>query len=657
MSTELDAFRELELLSHAFPEEAWGLKSSEFYDPAAAQAGEYTRRLRDGRLAHPPDEIDGDSKGKPQAHRLSFEQRWQALEAHAATVAKQAWPLMKATASLAAHASELEIHRITSRQLEQLLEAAQRSQREASAPIEGGGTFTIQSAPWAVDGVFRHGLNLLVGQAGAGKSRLAAAALAAWLRCDQTWLAREMPCTLPAEQRHALIIGTDQPLEDWAITLEPVGLVERLSTTQVQLHPRLTLHPLEAGTQLDADGLAAIRRWCDAHPGGAVLVDSLAAVLPPGIDEDKPAAARPIHALQEAMGTCWGLVTHHTRKGAGREGNLGVGAGRGSSAIDGAVSRVIGLGLIHKMENSVMVPQEADPRRELLSTKRGGATLHLVIRSDGSGFWSNEGSAEDLKRQERRERTMANLTDSQTAAIGALEDAEGWLTGRQVAEALLDPGDEYDARGSHAAATRKVLKRLEVLGLVETQRVGLDRLYRLRLGQQEQGASHSSQSRGDEIEMSGSNGSKTAAQGVSLAHPAALTGSHRLSPVPADGEPFEPVGVQQGGSGVRATCEPVRATCEPVGEPAKPTASQHVSHSSHLPIHTVSETGSQPSGHGSQGVAVTVEGEVGWWLPSGRLPRSGNTLVIDPDGQSHHVAVVGVRLDHGHGRQEVSHAA
>lgn len=634
MRSELEAFRTLELLTVAFPGESWGLAPAEPYSPAAAKEAAYSARLRSARQAHPLEQSDGDGKPKSQPHQLSFEQRWQALEAHAAAVARQGWSLMKSTASLAAHASDLEIHRLSSRQLEQLLEAAQRGQRTASAPITGGGTFTIQPTPWAVDGVFRHGLNLLVGQAGAGKSRLAAAAIAAWLRGDQTWLAREMPCSLPVEQRHALIVGTDQPLEDWAITLEPVGLVQRLSASEVQLHRRLTLHPLEAGTQLDADGLAAIRRWCDEHPGGAVLVDSLAAVLPPGIDEDKPAAARPLHALQEAMGSCWGLVTHHTRKGAGREGNLGVGAGRGSSAIDGAVSRVIGLGLIHRMDGGQMVPQESDPRRELLSTKRGGATLHLVIRSDGSGFWSNEGSAEDLKRQERKQRAMAGLTDRQAEVIAALEDAAGWLTGRQVAEALLAPGDEYDGQGSHAATTRKTLKRLEVLGLIETQRVGLDRLYRLPLAQQAQEVSHSSQSHGDEIDRGGSNGSKTAAQGISLAHPVALTGSQRLSPVPADGEPPEPAEIQQ-------ELIAARATCEPVGEPAKPTAAQRVSHSSHPPVHTVSQTGSPPPG--PDALAVTVEGEAGWTLPGGHIPESGNVEALSPDGERLRIAAISVK--------------
>lgn len=475
-----------------------------------------------------------------QASEQIFEDRWERLEAHADRVAMLPWPVMKATASLASKASELELHKITARQLEQLLEDALRRQRPTSAPIEPGGTFRIQPTPWAVDGLFRHGLNLLVGQPGAGKSRLASASIAAWLRGDRTWLGLDMPCELPVEQRHSLIVGTDQPLEDWSLTLAPVGLAQRRSLTEVQVHSRLTLHGLEAGTKLDVDGLALIRRWCDEHPGGVVLVDSLAACLPPGIDEDKPAAARPILALQEALGSCWGLITHHSRKGAGRDGNLGVGAGRGSSAIDGAVSRVVGLGLIHKMENGQMQPQESDPRRELLSTKRGGPTLHLVVRSDGNGYWSNEGSAEDLKQQERAERLRASLTDAQADALAVLEDAPGWLTGRQVAEALLAPGEEYDARGSHAASCRKVLNRLDVLGFLDTGKAGRDRIYRARCPRGQQvGGRQVSHPREDETYLTGSNGSNAAVQGISLAHPVAHAGSDWLTPVPAMGKQCE----------------------------------------------------------------------------------------------------------------------
>jgi hypothetical protein len=486
---------------------------------------------------------------------VTFEDRWQELEEHAAVVACSDWPVMKAVASLASKAGDLEVNRLTGRNLEQLLEQAHRAVRAKADPIAGGGTFKVKTTPWAVDGLFRHGLNLLVGQSGAGKSRLAAACMAAWLRGDQTWL--NLPLNgIEPEHRHALIVGSDQTLEDWAITLEPVGLCKRLDAETVRIHPNLTLYGLETAVGLDVDGLAMIRRWVDHHPGGMVLVDSLSSCLPPGIDEATKAAGRPVRQLQEVLGDAWGILTHHTRKGAGKEGNLGVGAGRGSGDIDAAASRVIGLGLIYKMENGVLVPQESDDRRELLSTKRGGKTLHLVVKSDASGFWSNEGDAEALKQQERQERAISNLTEAQGDVLALLDAADGWMTLRALIEGA---GEEYEARGAKAATTRKVLKRLEVLGLAESVKSGSERTYRAK----------GEPLRGKERELTGSLGSPTAPQGFSMAHPQAHTGSHEPGEPPTGSEP-------QGEPGEQLT-----PASEPQGEPVKSQSPQRVSQVSH----------------------------------------------------------------------------
>jgi hypothetical protein len=495
------------------------------------------------------------SKQETPPKPVTFEDRWQELEEHAGVVACSDWSVMKAVASLASKAGDLEVNRLTGRNFEQLLEQAHRAVRAKADPIAGGGSFKVKTTPWAVDGLFRHGLNLLVGQSGAGKSRLAAACMAAWLRGDQTWL--NLPLNgIEAISRYALIVGSDQTLEDWAITLEPVGLCKRLDAETVQVHPKLTLYGLETAVGLDADGLAIIRRWVDHHPGGMVLIDSLSSCLPPGIDEATKAAGRPVRQLQEVLGDAWGILTHHTRKGAGKEGNLGVGAGRGSGDIDAAASRVIGLGLIHKMESGVLVPQESDDRRELLSTKRGGKTLHLVVRSDASGFWSNEGDAEVLKQQERQERALSNLTEAQGDVLALLEVADGWMTLRGLIEGA---GEEYDAKGAKAASTRKVLKRLEVLGLVESVKSGIERTYRTK----------GEPPRVEERELTGSLGSPTAPQGFSLAHPLAHPGSASSSEPVTGNEPSEQL----------ATAS------EPTGEPAKRQSHQQVSQVSHLHIH------------------------------------------------------------------------
>jgi hypothetical protein len=265
------------------------------------------------------------------------------------------------------------------------------------------------------------------------------------------------------------------------------------------------------------------------------------------------------------LGDAWAILTHHTRKGAGKEGNLGVGAGRGSGAIDAAVSRVVGLGLIYRMDNGQMVAQESDPRRELLSTKRGGKTEHLIVSSDERGFWDVHGTADALKAQERQQRAMSGLTEPQTDALDAVEAADGWITTRDVVKALLPDGEEYDSTSSKAALVRKSLKRLEVLGLVETQRVGNDRSYRAvePLNQRE-------------VDKKGSTGSTTAAQGVSLVQPKVQPSSTGGVEPPVEVEPLEPV----------------QPDVEPEVEPVKSQSQQGLNQLNHPPFSAVSGGGS-----------------------------------------------------------------
>lgn len=569
MSIELDAFKQLGAL----------LPENEPFSPAKAKDSYYSALLKKLRAENP--DPDPDFRAVPD-----FEQLWGQLEHHAAKLAKTDWSLMKATSSLGAKASDLGISRLTTRDLQQLLDDAARQNRATAQPIGAGGTFRVRSTPWVVDGIFRHGLNLLTAPPGAGKSRLCAALAGAWIKGSAEFMGRELRGPSDLGDRHVLIIGTDQNREDWQLTLSQSGLLRTYPTPEepdeklVQLHSRLTLHTLEEGIRLDADGIALIRRWCDAHPNCGVIIDSFSACLPPGVDEDKASAARPVHDLNAALGSCWGILLHHNRKGAGKDRNIGVGAGRGSGAIDAAVSRVIGLGLIHKMEGGAMVAQESDPRRELLSTKRGGATLHLVINSND---WSVEGTADELKRQERQQHLISNLTEAQTDVLSVLEATDDWITTRDVVTGL---GDDYgDGKGGKAATVRKTLKRLEVMGLIESKRIGHDRCYH-----------QVSQSEPPKVCMTSSLGSPTAAQGVSLAHPLAHKSSLPLSEPPEPAEPLsEPS--EQG--------EP---PSEPLSEPPKTQSLQRVSQVSHLIV----DVDPLPSPVGS-GADVVDDGDDPHW--------------------------------------------
>jgi hypothetical protein len=415
---------------------------------------------------------------------LSFEERWALLEAAADELVASDGSTIKQRSALANTATELKINRLTQPDLDQLLMSAHRRSRPLSKPLTGGTTFKTKRNPFVVDGIYRHGLNLLVSAPGVGKSRKCAHLAASWLRGDTTFLERKMTGP-PVEDRYVLIIGTDQDQDDWAVTLAPAGLCVSTdpfgddTDDEMQLDPRLTLHALETDTKLDADGLRIIRRWCDEHPNCLVIIDSLAAVLPPGIDEEKSAAAQPIYALHEALGTCWCILTHHTRKAAGKEGSIGVGASRGSGAIDGAVSRLITLSKIHRIEHGQRVAVESDPRRELLSTKRGGADVHLILDSTS---WTLKGTAEELKAEERRQRAEENLTEDQAECLGVLEsDAQKWFTTREIVEALgVDWLEDKSTGGKVRNSTSKRMIRLEQLGLVEKASSGTDKSFRIR---------------------------------------------------------------------------------------------------------------------------------------------------------------------------------
>jgi hypothetical protein len=80
--------------------------------------------------------------------------------------------------------------------------------------------------------------------------------------------------------------------------------------------------------------------------------------------------------------------------------------------------------------------------------------------------------------QERKQRALSNLSNTQGNVLAAVEAADGWISTRDVVKALLDDDEEYDSTNAKAANARKALKRLEALGLIATQRAGNYRSYR-----------------------------------------------------------------------------------------------------------------------------------------------------------------------------------
>lgn len=345
--------------------------------------------------------------------------------------------------------------------------------------VEPGQEFSTFSQSWLLDEIFLVGLNLLVGMPGAGKSRLLVALAAAFLNGQDTFLQRTL---LSGSDRHVLIVGTDQDRQQWGALLHEQGLAQVVGKEMVdgqekvtyRLHPRIHLKTSGGGFRLDADGVRWIRDWNQQHPGGLSVLDSLSAVLPPGVKEADESAGRLMRQVEMARqgNTC--IVTHHTNKQSAMSGELGVYSGSGSGSIDRAISRHIGLAYESHSEASKEKLHTESPRRVITSQKRGAANQRLIVENGPFNTWdyiSTAAEDRELKRQAQEGDAAERLTGWKKVVYGVLAAAGGdWLTTSQVCAAL--PPD-YAAKSHPNVQTRRNLRLLADEGTIEEDRTSI----------------------------------------------------------------------------------------------------------------------------------------------------------------------------------------
>ncbi|NMO84304.1 MULTISPECIES: AAA family ATPase [unclassified Prochlorococcus] len=281
--------------------------------------------------------------------------------------------------------------------------------------VQPGGEFLALSQSWLLDELILNGLNLLVGMPGAGKSRFLVALIRAFLSDQPTFIGRSL---LPGSDRHVLIVGTDQDRQQWGALLAEQGLativdrkvIDNQTHILYKLHPRIHLKTSGGGFRLDADGRRWIRDWNKDFHGGLNVLDSLSAVLPPGIKEGDESAGRLMRQLEVSrQGNCC-IVTHHTNKQSAMAGELGVYSGSGSGTIDRAVSRFLGLGYETHKENGVEKLHEDSPRRILTSQKRGAGNQRLVLENGNRNTWDFIGTAAEVREMRREDELGAGTT-------------------------------------------------------------------------------------------------------------------------------------------------------------------------------------------------------------------------------------------------------
>jgi hypothetical protein len=451
MSAELEAFHDLELLSEAFPGEAWSLADGEPYSPSKAKDGDYTRRLKEGRKAHPP--VAGEqSTSKP--HTITAEQKLQALQQLAIRLQADRVPFADRLPTLRHKAQELIIN-VRDAELIGMLTAARRRRLGTDGLLGPGDRLKLTPEPWACAGLILLAcLNLLVALPKQGKTSLIVALIAAWHHGAGAFLDRPLHGPCPP----VLLIGSDQGEADWARLLQPAGLVDEQGKI---LPPIIGLAHAGKPVHLDPEGIDRIADYAQRHPGLFVLIDSLAACIAPlGLKEESPELAMPVAELMEQLEPHGATVVliHHASKGRAGEGATS--ASRGSTALPALASQILKLG-------PATAGNTQDRRRVLTTEGRGGNPLALVIEREDSG-WIVHGGLETLEREQDQAEALRKLNDRQAECLEVVKERWGdgleRTTAADVVAALSLSGKDPQT------AVWRNLRQLERKGLLQSIR-------------------------------------------------------------------------------------------------------------------------------------------------------------------------------------------
>ena len=262
-------------------------------------------------------------------------------------------------------------------ELKRILWDARRSLGPGAAPVEQGQKLSRAEAPWLWDGVVIQGTtNLIVALPKVGKSRLVCQLIGALTRGESHFLGQKLYAPCPP----VLIVGTDQPEQDWAQCLEMAGLLDE----DDRMHPCIhKFFHTGAPLHLDEEGILAIAEICQSNAGMLVIVDSYAKCTASlGIPEADSLYAAPLMDLQEAIAPSNAtlIVIHHSNRAAvGGRASL---SSRGTTALPAAVSQTISLSWANSGDPNPLAKQ--DRRVKLLGNDIEAAVISEVGRAVGA---------------------------------------------------------------------------------------------------------------------------------------------------------------------------------------------------------------------------------------------------------------------------------
>ncbi len=387
------------------------------------------------------------SQDPPAEIQLTEAQRFELLRGRARQVLEEHPRKVEQELAMRMAAQDLELPALSQQQIRSLLWEARNGDAGPVQPLTADQPLSLAPTPWLLEGIVMAGaLNLIVALPKIGKTAWALGFLGAWINGQQTFLG----CSLPATPcPPVLIVGTDQPENDWGRMLAQFGLLDHRGC----FNPRIVgLFTAGRPLHLDAEGIDRITAYAEQHPGLLVLIDSLHSCISPlGLKEESAEVAEPVRDLMSALEPHGAtvLLVHHANKARANDG--AVAASRGSTALPAVASQTISL---TRLQTGAGGQQGNKERRLVIKTEgRGGMPQELLIeRTDAEG-WICHGDAAAVIEAQAREQAREKLNDRQRTVLGLLIE-------RAKAGEVTTPGDVYAERG---IPRNRALESLEAL--------------------------------------------------------------------------------------------------------------------------------------------------------------------------------------------------
>ena len=293
-----------------------------------------------------------------------------------------------------------------------------------------------------------------------GKSALVAALFGCLTYGSKEFLGQ----TINGEKRPIIIVGTDQPLCDWAAILVPCGLMKKPRKEKgVILDPIVRLWHKGNPIHLDEKGIEDIVQLAEENKNSIVLLDAFASLIGGlGLDENKAEATEPIRFLLEALPSdATPILLHHSSKS--RSAERASNAARGNNALTAEASQIIKMDWFSSDEH--------DQRISISTQGRNSIPIDLVVEQIERSQWISHGSTRSVTQKEKLAQKEEDLSERQGDALEEARDywrvnCEG-ITSKQLQE--LYP-DHFDT-DKKALAT---LKQLEKKGFLQSTKTALE---------------------------------------------------------------------------------------------------------------------------------------------------------------------------------------